>query len=84
MRKLVKEQMGKRLLNLVDELATSYGQGTYAHSNIGNHIFNSMLFLVLMLACVCIVDIEKIKATFLFYKYFISYKHIYYYPYHYS
>ena len=31
MRKLVKEQMGKRLLNLVDELATSYGQGTYAH-----------------------------------------------------
>lgn len=32
MRKLVKEQMGKRLLNLVDELATSYGQGTYVRA----------------------------------------------------
>ena len=29
MRKLVREQMGKRLLKLVDELATSYGQGAY-------------------------------------------------------
>ena len=27
MRKLVKQQMGTRLLNLVDELANAYGQG---------------------------------------------------------
>jgi hypothetical protein len=32
MRKLVKHQMGTRLLNLVDELATAYGQGTYART----------------------------------------------------
>ena len=50
MRKLVKEQMGKRLLNLVDELATSYGQGTFAHSNI----INFANLFAYACSCVCV------------------------------
>ena len=66
MRKLVREQMGKRLLKLVDELATSYGQGAYVKFYLFFYCFFYTLFYFL-LSVYLQFSLEEINFCFCLY-----------------